>query len=183
MEDFTYFADPLRFAHLADPGTLCDFCGGAGVAFDGGGFYGTRSVGAICPRCLKVGRLAEIGATTNEVAVPNLARLVGSEERARELILEIESRTPALPTWQDRVWPFSAGEFPTFIKIASRSDFVDQSDLFDAIPDELRFGHDAEELWSMLPESPITSVADGNYDTSFYLFRGSKGKICTWDCS
>jgi len=181
MEDFPYFADPLHFAHLADPGTPCDLCGDIGAVFDAQGFYGTQPLHAICSACLKGGRLADVGASTNEVAMAELVRLLGSEERAHELRVEIECRTPALPTWQDRRWPLVGGEFPRFIKIASRPDCIDPEDLLASIPEEFRFGHDAQGLWDMLPEAPITSIADGNYDTSFYLFSSSKGKLCTWD--
>ena len=63
MEDFPYFSDPLHFAHLADPGTPCDFCGDIGAVFDAQGFYGTQPLDAICSVCLKGGRLAEVGAS------------------------------------------------------------------------------------------------------------------------
>jgi uncharacterized protein CbrC (UPF0167 family) len=183
MEAFTYFADPLHFAYLAEPGTPCDFCGSTAVAFDGVGVYGHEPVNAICPRCLKAGRLAEIGASTNEVSVQELSRLLGSESRARAVAREIERCTPALPTWQDHQWPISGSELPVFVKIACRHDFTDPDALFTAIPEELRFEHTSEWFWSMLPEAKITSIADGNYDTSFYLFRHSRGELCTWDCN
>ena len=183
MEEFQYFADPLRFSHLAASGTPCDFCRSTSVSFDAGGFYGTQEVEAICAGCLKSGRLTEIGVTTNEVRVRDLARVVGSEDRARELTREIECCTPALPTWQSREWPFVAGEFPTFVKIASRPDFADSGEFLSSIPEKLLFGRDADEFWDMLPETRITSIADGNYDTSFYLFEHRGGKLCTWDCS
>jgi uncharacterized protein CbrC (UPF0167 family) len=183
MRSFTYFADPLHFAHLAAPGTPCDFCRRRELAFDGGGFYGERDVQAICVDCLRSGRLRDVGASTNEVTVTNLAQRLGSEQRARDVKLEIECCTPALPTWQDREWPFFDGEFPCFIKIASQPDFVDKDDLYRSIPEHYRFGRDADEFWSLLPATRITSLADGNYDTSFYLFRLTTGKLCTWDCN
>ena len=183
MEHFRYFADPTHFSYLADAGTPCDFCAATDLTFDGSGYYGTRKVRAICPPCLRAGRLAEIGASTNEVAVADLSRLLGSEERAREVVREIECCTPALPTWQDREWPFVNGEFPRFMKIASRTDFVDKIELYESVPEAERLAHDADALWEMLPEARISSLADGNYDTSFYLFEHSKGKLCTWDCS
>lgn len=159
---------------------VCDDIDGV---FDARGFYGTQPLNAVCSVCLKAGRLAEIGASTNEVAVQELVRLLGSEERADEVRVEIECRTPALPTWQDRQWPILDGECPRFIKIASRPDFMDQEDFLTSIPEELRLGQNAQTLWDMLPREPITSIADGNYHTSFYLFSGSRGKLCRWDCS
>jgi len=183
MDTFRYFADPLHFAYLAETGTPCDFCGSTALAFDGEGLFGTDPVTAICPACLKAGRLADIGASTNEVSVEELATVLQSESRARAMAEEVERCTPALPTWQDHPWPISDGGLPIFIKIASRPDFAGPEDLFRAIPEHLRSKRAPEEFWSMLPEPTITSIADAHYDTSFYLFRDSKGLLCTWDCS
>ena len=167
MEPFRYFADPAHFSHLADAGTPCDFCAETALTFDGSGYYGTRDVGAICARCLRTGKLAEIDVSTNEVAVSDLPSLLGSEKRAREVVREIECCTPALPTWQDREWPFLNGEFPRFIKIASRVDFVDKVDLYDSVPEAERLGHDADALWDMLPDGSYEQRRPG---------RGRRGK-------
>lgn len=35
----------------------------------------------------------------------------------------------------------------------------------------------------MLPDKVVTSIKDGNYDVSFYLFDDNGAKVVTWDCS
>jgi uncharacterized protein CbrC (UPF0167 family) len=180
---FEYFADPMNFAHLAKSGTLCNFCQSDGPCFDGAGFYGMVEDYSVCPDCLRAGRLAEDGVSTNEVTDTDLVDSVGSKSRAAELVRIIEHCTPALPTWQDREWPFIDGEPCRFVKIASQQDFSGPDELFNAVPELDRLGHDAGSLWEMLPDKRITSIVDGNYDVSFYLFEVGTQKLCTWDCS
>ncbi|HBG08194.1 MAG: hypothetical protein A2075_02125 [Geobacteraceae bacterium GWC2_58_44] len=183
MVTFKYFDDPMKFSYLTEGEVACSICGSVEVCFDGGGFYGDRKIEAICPNCLKEGKLIDLEISTNEVTVPDLAEQLGSKELAQELTVIIEHCTPPLPTWQDKEWPFKDGDFCKFIKIASQSDFSNPEELFDAIDESLRFDHSATAFWEMLPEAEITCIEDGNYDTSFYLFMAGRNKIVTWDCN
>jgi uncharacterized protein CbrC (UPF0167 family) len=183
MVTFKYFADPMNFSYLTKGKETCSICGSVEMCFDGRGFYGVKRIDAICPECLKEGKLIELGISTNEVAEPNLEEKLGSKDLAQELRRIIEHCTPPLPTWQDKEWPFNNGDFCIFIKIASQKDFKDPEALFNSIDESLHYGRDAAEFWEMLPETEITCIDDGNYDTSFYLFMSGDKKVVTWDCN
>jgi len=180
---FKYFDDPMNFSYLTKGEQACSICGSVEICFDGGGFYGCKRIDSICPKCLQAGKLIELGISTNEVSESNLEEKLGSKELALELTRIVEHCTPPLPTWQDKEWPFKNGDFCKFIKIASQKDFNGPEELFNSIDEELHFGRDAAEFWEMLPDTKITCIEDGNYDTSFYLFMSGEQKVVTWDCN
>jgi uncharacterized protein CbrC (UPF0167 family) len=182
MIEFPYFADPERFSYMTKVIVACEVCGSQEKCFDTAGCYGTGSVEAICPKCLKSGKLIEFDVCTNDVGGSLAGKLKPDfDEESHSNI--IAYCTPPLPTWQDMEWPIKNGDFCRFVKIASKPDFLDKNELFAAIPEEYHFGRDADEFWEMLPEGKITNLEDGNYDVSFYLFMAGPDKVVIWDCN
>lgn len=160
----------------------CKICRAEEKCFDTSGCYGSGSIEAVCPNCLKSGKLVALDVCTNDVG--------GSfaEKLRPDLDAEAHSNiivycTPRLPAWQDMQWPIKNGDFCRFVKIASQQDFLDKNDLFAAIPEDDHFGRDADVFWEMLPDKKITNLDDGNYDTSFYLFTAGSEKVVLWDCN
>ena len=172
MTEFKYFRDPKNFAHRTDGPKDCSVCGAKGVWFDAGGLYGTREIACICDACLAAGRLQELEIETNEA-------FEGTPAQKEEIVF----RTPALPTWQDRCWPFIDGDYCVFEKIASRHDFADLAEFKSSFTKQDQETSDLDGLWNMLPSKTITSIQDGNYDVSVYLFSRNGKKHCTWDAS
>ena len=182
MITFPYFADPVNFAYLAEPGTQCGVCGLPELCFDTAGCTGTGSITAACPSCLKTGKLIEIDVSTNDVGGDYASKLNPSLDAAEHSTV-IAYCTPQLPTWQDMEWPILEGDFCRFIKIASRTDFTSKEELLSLIPQRDWNGRDAGELWDMVPEARITNLKDGNFDVSFYLFASKTQKLVLWDCN
>jgi len=100
---FRYFRDPDNFAFKVDQASPCSVCGRVGLWFDAEGFYGANEIECICDDCLAQGRLKELEMETNEASE-------GTEEE-KDII---RFRTPALPIWQDRMWPFVNGQYCVF---------------------------------------------------------------------
>jgi uncharacterized protein CbrC (UPF0167 family) len=171
--EFRYFRNPKDYAFRTDEAKPCSVCGKEGIWFDGGGFYGADDIDCICDTCLSEGKLKELEIETNEA-------FEGSEEQREEIVF----RTPALPTWQDRCWPFRDGDYCQFEKIASKVDFTDKTEFISSFSKEDQENSDLSDIWeNYLPEKPITSIQDGNYDISIYLFTRNGQKHCTWDAS
>jgi len=182
MIDFPYFADPERFAYMVKGIAVCGVCGSREECFDTAGCYGSGSIEGVCPGCLKDGKLIELDVCTNEVGGA-LHEKLRSDLDAESHSNIIAYCTPHLPTWQGMEWPIRNGDFCKFVKIASQPDFTNKEELFAAIPEDYYFGRDAGEFWDMLPESQITNLENGNYDTSFYLFTTGSEKVVLWDCN
>ncbi|HBN76401.1 MAG TPA: hypothetical protein DD473_11405 [Planctomycetaceae bacterium] len=171
--EFTYFRDPQNFAFRTDEAKPCSACGEKGIWLDGSGFYGARDIDCICYTCLSEGKLKELEIETNET-------FEGSDEQKEIIVF----RTPALPTWQDRYWPFRDGDYCIFEKIASKLDFIDKAEFINSFSTEDQEDSDLNDVWERyLPEKPIASIQDGNYDISVYLFTRNGKKHCTWDAS
>lgn len=171
--EFRYFRDPLNFAYRTDEAKACSICGEVGVWLDAGGFYGSNEIECICDRCLAEGKLAELDIETNE----------GTEGTQEQQDI-IAFRTPALPTWQDRWWPYMDGDYCVFEKIASKPDFENKEEFIQSFSKEDQDSSDLSDIWdNYLPEQKITSIKDGNYNISIYLFTRNGNKHCTWDAS
>lgn len=180
---FPYFEDPENFSYVTDGPGKCEICGNIEVCFDTAGYYGSQAPDAVCPSCLKDGKLIELDAAANDIPLAKLR-----EELRQDLDVESHANllaycTPKVPTWQDADWPIRNGDFCKFIKIASRRDFSDKHELFEAIPVDYHFGRNADEFWEMIPDAKITSLKNGNYDISFYLYMSGEQKVVLWDCN
>jgi len=169
---FKYFRDPENVAFRADDNSKCSICGAVGLWFDAGGFYGGNEIDCICDNCLADGKLKELEIETNEA-------FEGSVEEQETIIY----RTPALPTWQDRVWPFINGQYCVFERMASKADFVDKDEFKGSFSDFEKENSDMDWLWEMLSEKRIANHKDGNFNVSVYLFTCNGKKYCTWDAS
>jgi len=169
---FRYFRDPDNFAFKVDQASPCSVCGRVGLWFDAEGFYGANEIECICDDCLAQGRLKELEMETNEA-------LEGTEEE-KDII---RFRTPALPTWQDRMWPFVNGQYCVFERMASKSDFESKEEFKASFSDSDKASSDLEWLWDVLPDERIANHKAGNFDVSVYLFTCDGKKYCTWDSS
>jgi uncharacterized protein CbrC (UPF0167 family) len=171
--EFRYFRDPQNFAFRTDEEKICPICGEKETWLDGGGFYGANDIECICDTCLSEGKLKELEFETNEA-------FEGTVEQKEEIVF----RTPALPTWQDRCWPFRDGDYCVFEKIASKVDFTSKEEFVGSFTKEDQENSDLSDIWdNYLADNPITSIQDGNYDISIYLFTRNGKKHCTWDAS
>ena len=179
---FRYFPGFQKFSYMTDESKPCYFCKENGVWLDGGGFYGYKEIDCICPGCLSKGLLKELNIETNEIDLDDLISAVGEKE-AIGLKEEIIFRTPALPTWQDRIWPIWKNEVCVFQKIADQNDFESTKEFKLCFSDDEQRETDFDWLWGWLPEEKVTDCKNGNYDVTVYLFSYSDGKFCTWDAN
>ncbi len=179
---FHYFSDPLNFAYLLEDSTPCEFCGSTSHRLDGKHLYGGEAITAVCFDCLDGGKLIDRDVSTNSVDLKQVCNAVG-DELAYNLAGRILYRTPNLPTWQDTHWPFVEGDFATFIKIASKVDFIDQYHFNDTILTDGILEPDPDWQWEMLPDHPVTTLKEGQYDVSIYLFRRKDRLLTIWDAN
>jgi len=183
MIQFKYFAEPMNFSFITKQMDGCSICGSNEICFDTTGYYGTNSIECICPKCLKDGKLIELDICANDLPYDFKNESLTDQSNIDDLTNEIVYRTPRLPTWQDMRWPIKNGDFCRFIKIASKVDFQNPEDLFYSISSGYKKDKNAAQLWDMLPSKKITSLEDGNYNVSFYLFDSFGEKVVTWDCN
>lgn len=169
---FKYFRDPDNFAFKVDKESYCSVCNKVGLWFDAGGFYGINEIECICDDCLADGKLKKLEIETNGASEGN------AEEK--EIIIY---KTPALPTWQDRIWPFVNGRYCVFERMASKTDFEGKEEFKCSFSDSDKENSDLDWLWDMLPEKRIANHKEGNFDVSVYLFSCDGKKYCTWDAS
>jgi len=167
---FKYFRDPDNFSFKVDEPSECSLCGKVGLWFDGGGFSGVDDIECVCDSCLVDGRLQELEIETNEA-------LEGCVEDQKIIIY----KTPSLPTWQDRAWPFVNGSYCVFERMASKADFESKEDFMSSVLDSEGKNSDLKWLWEGLPEKRIANHKEGNFNVSVYLFTSNGEKYCIWD--
>jgi len=169
---FKYFRDPDNFAFRVEDELPCSVCGKVGLWFDAGGFYGFSEIECICDDCLADGKLKELEIETNQA-------FEGSTEEKETIIY----KTPGLPTWQDKVWPFVDGQYCVFERMASKADFKSKEEFQASFSGREQENSDLDWLWDILPDQQIANHKDGNFDVSVYLFTCNGKKICTWDAN
>lgn len=169
---FKYFRDPDNFAFKVEQPTKCSVCGNLGLWFDAGGFYGINEIECICENCMAGGKLKELEIETNEA-------FEGAEEDKEEIIF----RTPALPVWQSREWPFIDGKCCVFERMASKADFSNKEVFKESVLPSDREGSDLDWLWEAMPDKKIKNHKEGNFDVSVYLFSLNGKKYTSWDAS
>ena len=160
MTTFRYFVDPEHFAYLRSDETPCVYCGATSHRLDGDNLYGADAIDAVCFSCVERGLLIDRDISTNSVNLEQLRDAVGAET-ANTMSNIIVYQTPSLPTWQDSCWPFVDGDFATFLKIASKTDFVDYSHFTDSILPDNVTESDPEWQWEMLPDHPVRNLKEG----------------------
>jgi len=170
--EFKYFRDPENFAFKIDEAANCSVCGKAGHWFDAGGWYGTNEIECICDTCLLEGKLKELEIETNEAFEGSTAE--------KEIIIY---KTPALPTWQHRIWPFVEGSYCIFERLASKADFENKEEFKHSFSESDKENSDIDWLWEVLPEKRVNNYKEGNYGVSIYLFTSNGKKHCTWDAN
>lgn len=128
-------------------------------------------------KCLDEGKLKGLDLTTN----------CSTGQGTKTQNNQIEFRTPKLPTWQDMYWPYSVEDrdYYIFEKLASKPDFSGKEEFINSFSQEDQDSLDLNDLWeNFLVDRPITSLEDGNFDTSFYLFTTKMGKkYCRMDAN
>lgn len=172
LNKFKYFRDPDNFVFRVGTTLPCSICETEGLWFNTGGFYGTNEIECICDNCLAEGKLKELGIETNEAS-----------EGTTEEIETIIYRTPSLPTWQDRVWPYVDGSYYAFERMASKQDFESKEEFQNSFSESDKEQSDLDWLWEILPERRINNHLEGNFDVSVYLFTHGEKKYCTWDAN
>lgn len=137
-----------------------------------GGFYGVNEIDCICEDCLSGGKLKELELVTNQA-------FEGSIEEIEGIIY----RTPPLPTWQDKKWPFINGQYCVFEKLASKADFDSKEEFYQSFTTTEKEDTDLQWLWDTLTDKIVTNLQDGNFDVLIYLFTNNGKKYCTSDAS
>lgn len=165
-----------------DKSSKCSLCGEEGIWFDSGGYYGVNEIECICPKCLASGKLKDHDIEANITYPKEVYDSIG-EEKGSALIDVISYQTPQLPVLQDGSWPFMNGDFCIFEKIASKHDFQSKEEFRNSFSKDDQENSDLDWLWDVLPEHEISSLKNGNYDISVYLFTNHGAKYCTWDAS
>jgi uncharacterized protein CbrC (UPF0167 family) len=169
--NFQYFSDPTNFAYISDELVGCSVCKEETLCFDAGGYSGIESIDYICPDCLKSGKLVELDVEPNMV--------YGNES---ESTITIAYKTPALPTWQDTIWPLVNGAHPTFERIASKEDFLNQNDFIESFIGRDQKKSEITWLWDMLPKKRLKNYKEA-HDISVYLFSLNHKKYWVWDAN
>ena len=167
--EFKYFKHPEQFAYKISKPAPCSVCGTVDLCFDAGSYFGGHDLECICESCLLSGALIELGVETNMVADEN-------SEAAKTIIY----KTPALPTWQDSVWPVIDGKYPVFERIASVEDFEDKQEFLNSYINLDQNTSDIEWLWDELPKKRLSHYNEGR-DISVYLFSLNDKKYWIWD--
>ena len=199
--EFKYFKYPDKYSVIIDEDVECDICGKTQRCFDAESYLGEEEITAICPDCLRAGRLRGRSVFTNEGDVDELRHQLTIlnphitsqelEERIETKKFELEQATPHILTWQDWAWPCADGDFCQFLRYGSKEDFnrfaqdgngkhVFATTLYK----DLKELSDIDEIWEALPESPIQSLDDTNYSILCYIFKSLSGHeiITIWDC-
>lgn len=195
---FRYFAHPHQFSTYREEPAQCELCGHSGPGY-AGPFYGPRDLDFICEECLAIGRLVDIGVSTNQgdnAALRAQLREVQPrlrdeehEQLVRGRTVELEYQTPHLVTWQDFFWPAHCGDYCHFIKEVGQPELAllapdgdGPSFLVAHAPDIADMAH-AMEVWEgVRPDVPL----DGRvaYSIGIYLFQCLNCGECVllWDC-
>ncbi len=174
---FKYFQDYINFAYMKDEVSVCSICSKTGQMFDANMFVGSEDIECICSECLKSGELIKLNICTNDIDSSDL------DQSISDLSNEICYQTPALPTWQDMMWPFVDGDYCVFEKLASKLDFVNKEEFINSFSEEDKQNSNLDDLWGDLPDKKITNLKNGNYNMSVYLFTSKGKKICKWDAN
>jgi uncharacterized protein CbrC (UPF0167 family) len=178
---FKYFKDPKKYSFSHKEKVNCTICDKKTFCYNAGSYCGDEDIEAICDKCLKDGKLIKLGITTNDVNLDQIKLKIIDKNKLIELANEIIYKTPKLPTWQACFWPFVDDDFCVFEKIASKQDYDNKEEFTLSFSKEDRESSDMDALWASLPEQKITSLHDGNYDCSVYLFSKDNKKISLWD--
>jgi len=169
--EFKYFKHPQKFAYLTKDEKTCSVCQDTKICFDAGGYSGINDIDYVCAECLKAGKLIDL-----EIE-PNMIFDDGSEAAKT-----ITYRTPALPTWQDTVWPTIDGQHPVFDCIASKKDFENKQDFLDCFIEGNQTKEEIEWLWDVLSDKQLNSYKEAG-DLSVYLFILGDKKYWVWDAN
>lgn len=169
--EFEYFKYPEKFAFLTDGAMPCSICSEVSICFDAGGYSGLNDIDCICPKCLKAGKLFDL-----EIE-PNMIFDDGSEASQT-----ITYKTPALPTWQDTVWPTIDGQQPTFECIASKQDFSDRQEFLSCFIEGDQTQEDIAWVWDTLSDKKLRNYQEAG-DISVYLFSLGSKKYWVWDAN
>ncbi|MCE3230014.1 MAG: hypothetical protein K0S32_4565 [Bacteroidetes bacterium] len=197
--DFKYIEKADQLVGFLKEETECDCCKQIKTCFDGEGFRGTDELKAVCPDCLKNGKLMELDVSACNGDVVELKKQIiqlkpeSSAEAVDRLVNiktnELEKTSPRLVTWQDWDWPAADGDYCRFIGFGSKPFYTD-----------LAKGNNVEEffknsfydpesyydyLWGYVPDKKIKNYDDSNqYGTLFYVFKSlnSERVFTVWDC-
>lgn len=169
--EFKYFRYPEKFAFRSDGPTPCSVCGIVEICFDAGGYSGVNDLDFICSKCLKDGKLLNLGIEANM-----------NFDDGSEASNIITYKTPALPCWQDTIWPMIGGEFPVFECIASVEDFENKDEFLDTFIESDQTKEEIEWLWETLPRKKLKHYSEGG-DISVYLFSLNQKKYWVWDAN
>lgn len=180
---FSYFKDHLEYSFTSDGPTECASCGEIKICHSLSGSFGDTGKSDLCFHCIKNGVAMPVDCWLNEALPDESVIKKYGQVKADEIANVITYCTPSLPTWQDMQWPCVDGDFGVFIKLASQHDFIGPADLHSCIPIDELYGHSPDKIWERIPDKPITSLKDGNYDCSFYLFESNGKRVVTWDMS
>jgi uncharacterized protein CbrC (UPF0167 family) len=169
---FKYFRNPEDFASKVDEESECSICNSLGMWFNAGGYPGLTDIDCVCDQCLINGALEDIEVEANQA--------IGGSPEQRDTIVY---RTPALPTWQECLWPYVDDDYCIFEKIASKTDFDGKSEFIESFFKSDKENSDLDWLWESLPDKAVTDLENGNYNVSVYLFTRNGKKWCLWDAN
>ena len=169
--EFEYFKYPEKFTFQTDEPKSCSICNKTTICFDAGGYPGIKEIDCICSNCLKAGKLIDL-----EIE-PNMIFDDGSEA-----VKTITYKTPALPTWQDIVWPTIDGQQPVFECVASKQDFSNKQEFLGCFIEDDQKKDEVEWLWDSLPDKKLNSYKEAG-DVSVYLFSLGNKKYWVWDAN
>jgi uncharacterized protein len=182
---FRYFERPYQFSTYRTGPMPCDLCGEARPGF-AGPFYGEGRATRVCEPCLRSGRLADAGLTTNEgdfavlleqlqQAQPRLS-LEEAQMLAKQRTVKLEQRTPHWLSWQDHFWPAHCGDYCRYVKEIGRPELerlAPDGDVVSFLRAHLDYVESEEMARDILESIRPDAPQDGSvaYSIGVYLFR------------
>ena len=198
--EFKYFKYPKKFGVYISGKNNCSICNWKGKCMDATPFYGEEMLDAICPKCLKEGKLQGRNIFTNdgdtETLLDQLVELypdATNEEivaMARTRTDELETQTPTILSWQDWKFPCADGDYCEFIGFASQQSLNElapngngQAFLQSIFYKNFKVVENFDNLWGNIPVQPIENLDQANRDILVYLFKSvvTDTYIATWD--
>ena len=221
---FRYFRDPHNFStYQTEPG-ICGICervrSGYGPPFFYAASSSQKKLDFVCEECLATGKLAEKGVSTNTGDQAMLKRLLinqmpdAPDQRLHlfeQYNVELQQRTPFLPSWEPLAWPAHCSDYTEFLKEVGRPELDQLATNRDGLgflaahtyPFLLSEGQNtggqrfltasfyrkeevqASELWQTIRlDAPQNNRASSNDQVGIYLFQclHCQEYLILWDC-
>ena len=121
LPNFKYIEKPEDILSFSENPVKCDCCGND-VNFFTNTMFTSHNINAICCDCVKTGLASKkFGGTFNN------AFDIGNQEA----FVELTTKTPPLPTYQEIDWPDCCNDFCKYLRVCTKEDLKNEKLLSD----------------------------------------------------